>query len=68
MFTELPSTDRADVLVSESLQSMGNMESSHVIFIFCTTSAAAVQRVAGGHGADSAGDLPAGPRTPEAAG
>ena len=41
---------------------------SHVIFIFCATSAAAVQRVAGGRGADSAGDLPAGPRTPEAAG
>ena len=35
--------------------------------MFCTTSAAAVQRVAGGHGADSAGDLPAGPRPPEAA-
>ena len=68
MFTELPSTDRADVLVSASLQSMGNMESSHVIFIFCTTSAAVVQLVAGGHGADSAGDLPAGPRPPEAAG
>ena len=69
MFTELPSTDRADVLVSASLQSMVNMESSHVIFtLFLYTSAAAVQRVAGGHGADSAGDLPAGPRPPEAAG
>ena len=36
MFTELPSTDQADVLVSASLQSMGNMESSHEIFTLCS--------------------------------
>ena len=70
MFTEHPSTDQADVLVSASLQSMVNMENLHMcyLYLFCPTSAVAIELVAGGHGADSAGDLPAGPRPPEAAG
>ena len=38
------------------------------LFLFCTPSAVAIERVAGGHGADSPGDLPVGPRPPEAAG
>ena len=33
MFTEHPSTDQADVLVSASLQSMVNMESLYIYFV-----------------------------------
>ena len=38
------------------------------LYLFCPTSAVAIQLVAGGHGADSAGDLPAGHQPAEAAG